>query len=199
VSIKRHEFGYRGMAPSDDGGWVLYADHQAEVERLQRQREGFDCRYAGEYAETSGKHCPIGDPCQRCRLDRAEAEVERLTAEAERERAIRREAIRDNREKTEAVRELQAALAGVLRSYEAYEMLCDPASDGYAAVMRSAWERAASLVPGFDVKALTPWVEGAALAAGEASNNLTPNTLGTLRRLRDVQAALAAGEEKERG
>ena len=50
------------------------------VAKLERQRESFDCQYAGQYAEMSGSHCPVSDSCQRCRLERAEAEVERLRA-----------------------------------------------------------------------------------------------------------------------
>jgi hypothetical protein len=97
-------------------------------------------------------------------LTRKGKRIAALEAEVERERALRQEAIRDNREKTNAIRELQAALAGVLQSYEAYELLCDPfqAPDEYAQIMRPAWEKAASLVPGFDPKALTPWVEATA-------------------------------------
>ena len=49
------------------------------VMSLKRQRTGFDCRYTlGTVADTSGSHCPPNDPCQRCLLERAERESERL-------------------------------------------------------------------------------------------------------------------------
>ena len=44
------------------------------VAKLERQRSEFDCRYAGPYAETSGVHCPLGQPCQSCQLVAAERE-----------------------------------------------------------------------------------------------------------------------------
>lgn len=44
------------------------------IAKLERQRSEFDCRYAGPYAETSGVHCPMGQPCQSCQLAAAERE-----------------------------------------------------------------------------------------------------------------------------
>lgn len=48
----------------------------AELER--RETRDYDCRIVGRVAEFSGSHCPIGEPCQRCQLERAERRVEEL-------------------------------------------------------------------------------------------------------------------------
>lgn len=53
---------------------------EARARDLERQRTEADCRFAGRYAEMSGSHCPIGDPCQRCQLAAAEARVAELEA-----------------------------------------------------------------------------------------------------------------------
>jgi hypothetical protein len=83
---------------------------RAEVGRLQRQRERLDCRYAGQYAEMSGRHCPIGDPCQRCRLERAEVEVERLREALQ--AMLDSLSLREKRDNRDAVDAAEAALAG---------------------------------------------------------------------------------------
>ena len=51
---------------------------EARARALERRRTEADCRFAGRYAEMSGSHCPIGDPCQRCQLEAAEARVAEL-------------------------------------------------------------------------------------------------------------------------
>ena len=59
------------------------------------------------------------------------AEVEALRAEVERERAIRKESIRDNREKTETVRELLAEVDTL------HNTLSGPAT---VVLLRRAWQ-----------------------------------------------------------
>ena len=54
----------------------------ARVAELEQHRTKLDCRFVGRYAEMSGSHCPSGEPCQRCELERA-----REAAEAERDEA----------------------------------------------------------------------------------------------------------------
>ena len=55
---------------------------EARVAELEQHRTKLDCRFVGRYAEMSGSHCPSGEPCQRCELERA-----REAAEAERDEA----------------------------------------------------------------------------------------------------------------
>jgi uncharacterized small protein (DUF1192 family) len=152
---------------------------EAQVERLTAERDerAVELRYLREIRGPGTCQCSDDDACRfALERDEARAEVERLTAEVEACKAVRAEAIRDNRAKTEAVRELQAALAGVLRSYEAYTLLTQigwtdagPPDDldEYDEMMLPAWQRAASLVPGFDPRAAGPWVEPAALLGEE--------------------------------
>lgn len=51
---------------------------EARCHDLERQRTEYDCRFVGRYAEMSGSHCPFGNPCQRCRLEAAEARCAEL-------------------------------------------------------------------------------------------------------------------------
>ena len=71
------------MVPDPDGMWVLYADHAAEVERLQANLNGCD----------GGR--------------------ELLHREVERLQAVRRALVRDNRDKTAIIRELGEALRDI--------------------------------------------------------------------------------------
>jgi hypothetical protein len=57
-----------------------------KVEYLLKSRSLLDCRYAAEYAEFSGSHCPIDSPCTRCSFEAEmmdRAENARLVALAE--------------------------------------------------------------------------------------------------------------------
>lgn len=101
---------------------------------------------------------------ERRRVQERDNEIAALHAEVERLTAIQKEFVRDNRDKTNTVRELQAALAGVLKSYDAYLLLNDPPDDldEYDEMMLPAWRRAASLVPGFTAKT-GAWCDAAAL------------------------------------
>jgi hypothetical protein len=47
------------------------------IAEQDRHIASLDCRFAGHVAELSGKHCPPGQPCDRCE---AEARVERAEA-----------------------------------------------------------------------------------------------------------------------
>lgn len=62
----------RALTLPDHGhlvSWLL-----GELEDVRRSRITMDCRYTmGRVADFSGSHCPPGDPCQRCRLEAAEA------------------------------------------------------------------------------------------------------------------------------
>jgi hypothetical protein len=55
-----------------------------EIIRLRRTAAilpTLDCRYTGAgIAEMSGSHCPTESPCQRCKLERTIAELERDNA-----------------------------------------------------------------------------------------------------------------------
>ena len=63
----------------------------AIVEALRRELPQLDCRRTGGLvSDLSGKHCPLDDPCQRCRLETAEARAEALEAELERLNEINR-------------------------------------------------------------------------------------------------------------
>ena len=53
---------------------------ETRVAELERHRTKLDCRFVGRYAETSGSHCPDGEPCQRCELERARERAERELA-----------------------------------------------------------------------------------------------------------------------
>lgn len=56
-----------------------------EIEKLRRQRIGFDCRYTmGNVADLTGSHCPIDKPCLRCQNERLEAATIERCAEVER-------------------------------------------------------------------------------------------------------------------
>jgi len=56
---------------------------RARIARLEAERSRFDCRFAGSLAETSGSHCPIDDPCDRCRHEREVAALRADLAAAE--------------------------------------------------------------------------------------------------------------------
>lgn len=63
-------------------GYAIDADAlDARIRVLERRESEYDCRMCGRVAEMSGSHCPIGDPCQRCQLERAERRVAELEAE----------------------------------------------------------------------------------------------------------------------
>lgn len=76
-------------APVSDGREAWYevgtdcpAALHEHIAEQNRHIASLDCRFAGHFAELSGKHCPPGQPCDRCE---AEARAER--AEAERDAA----------------------------------------------------------------------------------------------------------------
>ena len=49
---------------------------QERIKELQAQISTFDCRFAGEYADLSGSHCPIDKPCMRCRNELLQARLD---------------------------------------------------------------------------------------------------------------------------
>jgi len=57
-------------------GWELLDDLRDRVAALERSRSALDCRYAKQYAETSGSHCPLNKPCERCQRDQRIAALE---------------------------------------------------------------------------------------------------------------------------
>lgn len=50
----------------------------SELSAIRAERSTFDCRYAGQYWEASGSHCPIDRPCVRCQRDRLRDEYDIL-------------------------------------------------------------------------------------------------------------------------
>lgn len=44
---------------------------EREIESLKRQRPQYDCKYSGgDWADISGSHCPLDNPCLTCKHDR---------------------------------------------------------------------------------------------------------------------------------
>lgn len=50
----------------------------AELAALRAERSTMDCRFAGQYWEASGSHCPLDSPCVRCERDRLREEYDIL-------------------------------------------------------------------------------------------------------------------------
>lgn len=48
----------------------------ARIRELERRIESMDCRYVGRFAEISGSHCPLDEPCDRCQAERKLASYE---------------------------------------------------------------------------------------------------------------------------
>lgn len=61
---------------------------RAKIEKLAASRSALDCRFAGpDLWESSGSHCPLDRPCDRCAADRR-AEAAESALEAERARRL---------------------------------------------------------------------------------------------------------------
>jgi hypothetical protein len=71
---------YRGHMPSGDAKDVEIARLTAELDaalrkkwQVQRWLPRYKCHFTGgDFMESGGRHCPIGDPCYRCRTEDAE-------------------------------------------------------------------------------------------------------------------------------
>jgi hypothetical protein len=55
---------------------TILRNRVSELER--RETREYDCRMVGRVAEISGRHCPWDNPCQRCQLEDAEVERDKL-------------------------------------------------------------------------------------------------------------------------
>jgi len=107
-----------------------HEETRKRVRSLEAQVTGFDCRFAGKWAEMGGSHCPPGKPCQRCELDAAERRAE----EAEWER--------------DALAARLAEAVGVLRWIEIHEAFHYSDDRTWAlALKQAATDHLASLAP----------------------------------------------------
>jgi len=118
---------YSAETARDGWGEDCPAALRERIAEQDRHISSLDCRFAGHFAELSGKHCPPGQPCDRCE---AEAMVER--AEAERD-ATRRDlaALRDY---------LTRSVADDIAVHDAWDILNALAPEDLARVLKWADE-----------------------------------------------------------
>ena len=63
---------------------------RAEIAALRRWRCEQDCRYTlGNVADIGGQHCPLGEPCERCRADKLRAALAGRMSGEEFERLVK--------------------------------------------------------------------------------------------------------------
>ena len=98
------------------------------IAEQDRHITSLDCRFAGHVAELSGKHCPPGQPCERCeaesRAERAEAERDAAMDEARRLRDLvrhQRGPLHDAELITDAEYAALAADAGAVARLRGYD------------------------------------------------------------------------------
>jgi hypothetical protein len=75
--------GYAAIrATIERGEPVSAADAQKLIEKLNemaRERERMDCQFAGLFnADFGGRHCPLDQPCERCKAVALQADLDKL-------------------------------------------------------------------------------------------------------------------------
>lgn len=114
--------------PPQEWGADCPAALRERIAEQDRHISSLDCRFAGHVAELSGKHCPPGQPCERCeaeaRAERAEAERDAAMDEALRLRDLvrhQRGALHDAELLTDAEYAALAADAGAVARLQGYD------------------------------------------------------------------------------
>jgi hypothetical protein len=126
---------------------AVAAAESALVERDQLRRElpQYDCqRTGGPASDVGGAHCPLGQPCMRCRLeverDALESELTKARAFGDAECALRQQAQADlavAQRGCQALRaELEEAREQVAQHYRSFDGHVYIKSDDYSALCR---------------------------------------------------------------